>query len=106
MTTRAPYKKRLQQHLRETKDQAKQLERRIKKLGGSPDATSNLPGPDSVTETVANIAGRAGADPRDPWNGRGREDAEERQGRIPRGGGGGRELRRDRDAREHRGRQG
>lgn len=34
MTTRAPYKKRLQQHLRETKGHAKQVERRIKKLGG------------------------------------------------------------------------
>ena len=34
MTTKAPYKKRLQQHLRETKSHAKQLERRIKKLGG------------------------------------------------------------------------
>src|SRR4051794_33761395 len=59
MTTRAPYKKRLQQHLRETKDHARQLERRIKKLGGSADAGANLPGPESVTETVANIAGRA-----------------------------------------------
>lgn len=35
MTTRPPYKKRLQQHLKETKSHAKQLERRIKKLGGS-----------------------------------------------------------------------
>jgi len=34
MTTKAPYKKRLQQHLRETKAHAKALERRIKKLGG------------------------------------------------------------------------
>jgi ferritin-like metal-binding protein YciE len=34
MTTRTPYKKRLQQHLRETKAHAKGLERRIKKLGG------------------------------------------------------------------------
>jgi ferritin-like metal-binding protein YciE len=34
MTTRAPYKKRLQQHLRETKAHAKGLERRIKRLGG------------------------------------------------------------------------
>ena len=34
MTTRAPYKKRLQLHLRETKSHAKQLERRIKHLGG------------------------------------------------------------------------
>src|SRR5215213_2987100 len=59
MTTRPPYKKRLQQHLRETKDHAKQLERRIKKLGGTPDAGPDLPGPDAVTATVANIAGRA-----------------------------------------------
>jgi ferritin-like metal-binding protein YciE len=34
MTTRAPYKKRLKQHLRETKGHAKAVERRIKKLGG------------------------------------------------------------------------
>jgi len=34
MTTRKPYKKRLQAHLRETKRHAKSLERRIKKLGG------------------------------------------------------------------------
>lgn len=34
MTTKAPYRKRLQQHLKETKSHAKQLERRIKKLGG------------------------------------------------------------------------
>ncbi len=35
MTTKAPYKKRLQQHLKETKDHARQVERRIKGLGGS-----------------------------------------------------------------------
>ncbi len=34
MTTRAPYQKRLKQHLRETKGHAKAVERRIKKLGG------------------------------------------------------------------------
>jgi ferritin-like metal-binding protein YciE len=34
MTTKAPYKKRLKEHLRETKAHAKGLERRIKKLGG------------------------------------------------------------------------
>jgi ferritin-like metal-binding protein YciE len=59
MTTRAPYKKRLQQHLRETKDHGKQLERRIKKIGGTPDAGPDLPGPEAVTQTVANVAGRA-----------------------------------------------
>lgn len=34
MTAKGPYKKRLQQHLKETKGHAKQVERRIKKLGG------------------------------------------------------------------------
>lgn len=34
MTTKATYEKQLKQHLRETKSHAKQLERRIKKLGG------------------------------------------------------------------------
>src|SRR6266576_4530384 len=34
MTTRAPYKKRLQQHLRETKAHARDVKRRIKQLGG------------------------------------------------------------------------
>src|SRR3954452_20347607 len=33
MTEKGPYKKRLQQHLKETKQHAKQVERRIKKLG-------------------------------------------------------------------------
>jgi ferritin-like metal-binding protein YciE len=36
MTTRMPYKKRLRQHLTETKGHARSLERRIKQLGGSP----------------------------------------------------------------------
>ena len=34
MTSRAPYKKRLKEHLKETKSHAKQLERRIKKVNG------------------------------------------------------------------------
>ncbi|MGN6257033.1 MAG: DUF892 family protein [Solirubrobacterales bacterium] len=34
MTAKGPYKKRLQQHLKETKQHAKQVERRIKQLGG------------------------------------------------------------------------
>src|SRR3954449_8606678 len=56
LTTRPPYKKRLQDHLKETKQHGKLLERRIKKLGGSPEAGPDLPGP---TEAVANLAGRA-----------------------------------------------
>jgi ferritin-like metal-binding protein YciE len=59
LTTRAPYKKRLQEHLRETKDHAKQLERRIKKLGGKASVGADLPGPDAVTETAAAVAGKA-----------------------------------------------
>jgi ferritin-like metal-binding protein YciE len=44
-TTRAPYKKRLQQHLRETKDHGRQVERRIKAItGGGPGAVEKLAG--------------------------------------------------------------
>jgi ferritin-like metal-binding protein YciE len=42
MTTKAPYKKRLKAHLKETKGHAKQLERRIKKLGGGGHAVQNV----------------------------------------------------------------
>jgi len=42
MTTKAPYKKRLKQHLKETKSHAKQLERRIKKLGGGGHAVQTI----------------------------------------------------------------
>jgi ferritin-like metal-binding protein YciE len=44
MTTRAPYEKRLKQHLRETKAHAKGLERRIKKLGGGGQLTQTVVG--------------------------------------------------------------
>jgi ferritin-like metal-binding protein YciE len=44
MTTKAPYKKRLKQHLKETKSHAKQLERRIKKLGGGGHAIQTVVG--------------------------------------------------------------
>ena len=53
MTTRAPYKKRLQQHLKETKNHARQLERRVKKLGGGLETSS--------AEAVQNVANRAAA---------------------------------------------
>jgi ferritin-like metal-binding protein YciE len=63
MTTRPPYKKRLQQHLKETKGHAREVERRIKKLGGTPEA-ADLPGPDAVSGAAAavqNVAIRAAA---------------------------------------------
>jgi ferritin-like metal-binding protein YciE len=53
-SSRATYKKRLQDHLKETKAQARNLERRIKKLGGKAEA-SNVPGPD-VASGVASKA--------------------------------------------------
>ena len=49
MTTLAPYRKRLQQHLTETKRHAREVERRIKKLGGKPEG---------ITGVVHDAAGR------------------------------------------------
>ena len=43
--SRRAYKKRLQDHLKETKAQARGLERRIKQLGGKAE-TAHLPGPE------------------------------------------------------------
>jgi ferritin-like metal-binding protein YciE len=42
MTIKAPYKKRLKQHLKETKGHAKALERRIKQLGGGKHALQTI----------------------------------------------------------------
>ena len=44
ITTKAPYQKRLKQHLKETKAHAKALERRIKKLGGGGTTVQKLVG--------------------------------------------------------------
>ncbi len=45
MTTKAPYKKRLRQHLTETKDHTRQVERRIKAIsGGGPGAVEKIAG--------------------------------------------------------------
>src|SRR3954451_10418913 len=57
MTTRAPYKKRLQEHLKETKAQAKGLERRIKALGGKAERSAPLPvpGPGAVVEAATAV---------------------------------------------------
>jgi ferritin-like metal-binding protein YciE len=56
MTTRPPYKKRLQQHLKETKDHARRVERRIKALGA--------PVPDvaiTAVTTLSSAVGKAAA---------------------------------------------
>src|SRR5918998_5413622 len=61
MTTRNTYKKRLKDHLKETKGQSKNLQRRIKALGGKAEAMP-APGPDVVSEAagaVTSIANKA-----------------------------------------------
>ena len=44
MTTKAPYKKRLKAHLKETKSHAKQVQRRIKQLGGGTQTAQSVVG--------------------------------------------------------------
>lgn len=58
LTTRDAYKKRLKDHLKETKQQAKNLERRIKKLGGKAEAVP-APGPDVVAEAATAVSSAA-----------------------------------------------
>jgi ferritin-like metal-binding protein YciE len=58
MTTRAPYKKRLQEHLRETKRHAKDVKSRIKQLGGKAEEMP-APGPDALGEAASAVASAA-----------------------------------------------
>jgi ferritin-like metal-binding protein YciE len=63
MTTRAPYKKRLREHLTETKRHAREVERRIKQLGGTAQ-TGPIEGSDPLAKgagAAVEIAGRAAA---------------------------------------------
>lgn len=55
LTTKAPYKKRLQQHLKETRDHKRRVASRIKKLGGTA-SNVNVPGP--VPDAVGELAGK------------------------------------------------
>ncbi len=48
MTTRAPYRKRLREHLTETKRHAREVQRRVKQLGGEV-VTLDIPGPDVIS---------------------------------------------------------
>jgi ferritin-like metal-binding protein YciE len=54
MTSRDAYKKRLREHLKETSAQAKELERRIRALGGKAEAVT-LPGPEVASEAAAKV---------------------------------------------------
>jgi ferritin-like metal-binding protein YciE len=63
LTKKAQYKKRLQQHLTETRDHKRSVARRIKKLGGTPSAIK-APVPNVVGEVagkaVAGVKGQVG----------------------------------------------
>jgi len=77
MTTRAPYKKRLQQHLKETKAHARGVERRIKQLGGQAESTP-APGPvgdaASAVQSVASTAAAAAKGPLHAIRGTGEQE--------------------------------
>jgi ferritin-like metal-binding protein YciE len=55
MTTKAPYKKRLQEHLRETKGHAREVQRRIKQLGGKAEAGPISSGPDVIADAATGL---------------------------------------------------
>jgi ferritin-like metal-binding protein YciE len=57
MATKPPYKKRLKEHLKETKSHARQVERRIKQLGGQAQLVA-APGP--VGEAASAVTAAAG----------------------------------------------
>jgi ferritin-like metal-binding protein YciE len=60
MAKRPPYKKRLQDHLKETKAQAKGLERRIKQLGGKAERSPvPVPGPAAAAEAATAVTAAA-----------------------------------------------
>jgi ferritin-like metal-binding protein YciE len=68
MTTRAPYKKRLREHLTETKRHARELEKRVKKLGGTPQIVP-IEGLDPLAKgagVAVELAGRAVAAAKGP----------------------------------------
>ena len=56
ITDKQSYKKRLQQHLKETKDHKRRVASRVKKLGGSATSGPSLPG---VPNVVGEAAGKA-----------------------------------------------
>jgi ferritin-like metal-binding protein YciE len=58
MTTKASYRKRLREHLTETKRHARELEKRIKRLGGAAE-TVDAPGPSVVGDAAQAVLGGA-----------------------------------------------
>jgi ferritin-like metal-binding protein YciE len=68
MTTDKAYRKRLQDHLKETRNHSRQLKSRIRALGGKAEEVS-VPGPDALSDVAsgaANLANRAVAAAKGP----------------------------------------
>jgi ferritin-like metal-binding protein YciE len=66
LTEKQPYKKRLQSHLKETRDHKRSVARRIKQLGGTPSTGPDVRGVPTVVEeaagkAVAGVKGQVGA---------------------------------------------
>ena len=66
LTQKQSYKKRLQRHLKETREHKRSVASRIRKLGGSPQRGPSLPGAPAVVDevagkTVALVKGQLGA---------------------------------------------
>jgi ferritin-like metal-binding protein YciE len=58
MTTRAPYRKRLKEHLSETKRHAREVKKAIKRLGGALEPVST-PGPQPIADVAQAVVGGA-----------------------------------------------
>jgi len=99
LTNKQPYKKRLREHLKETRNHKRSVERRVKKLGGSPSTAKDRLGVPKVVgeaagKTVAGVKGKVGAArPRHEPTG---DPSQERPGGASRG------ARRNRDLHETR----
>ncbi|MGE5747599.1 MAG: ferritin-like domain-containing protein [Solirubrobacterales bacterium] len=66
LTKKQPYKKRLREHLKETREHKRSVERRIKKLGGKPSTGRDVRGVPKVVgeaagKAVAGVKGQVGA---------------------------------------------
>jgi ferritin-like metal-binding protein YciE len=70
MTTQARYKKRLKEHLSETKRHGREVKQRIKQLGGTAE-TISAPVPDAIADAAGTVLGgaqRAVALAQGPWH--------------------------------------
>ena len=70
MTTKASYKKRLKEHLSETKRHGREVKQRIKALGGTAETVST-PGPEPIAEAAKAVFGAAPPDMSDLAKARG-----------------------------------